>query len=299
MYHILLDCLRNTITHELSLSWGTNLQRHEKKNHQAKSKHLGRQTLDPSGTAIVTSSVRDLIMVNEIYDPCHIDADWSGWVALRTSRWHPTSPATAMKVSVTTNETGFGPNREAETTEWSKPSRKLVTHSLGSKSSTFSLIGGPVSADDLDDACRWESEASAAANPAKGTQISQLTDAGRSMHIRGKKKSASKFQKEQLLDPKRTKTQNDIERNDGLDLSNLAGYRSQRGGERRSFVDGLAAEVARSFSAPQGVTSFSAPYATDGILPTDPYVSASGERRKDLILENYRTIIPGYTGAVR
>ena len=162
MYHILLDCLRNTITHELSLSWGTNLQRHEKKNHQAKSKHLGRQTLDPSGTAIVTSSVRDLIMVNEIYDPCHIDADWSGWVALRTSRWHPTSPTTAMKVSVTTNETGFGPNREAETTEWSKPSRKLVTHSLGSKSSTFSLIGGPVSADDLDDACRWESEASAA-----------------------------------------------------------------------------------------------------------------------------------------
>jgi hypothetical protein len=61
---------------------------------------------------------------------------------------------------------------------------------------------------------------------------------------------------------------------------------------------GLGAEVARSLRRPEKKTGInSAPFATDGNLPTDPYMGPNG-RSKDMFMENYKNggAIIGFTG---
>ena len=66
-----------------------------------------------------------------------------------------------------------------------------------------------------------------------------------------------------------------------------------------SFLEGIGREITKGahFDAPKFVST--APFATDGNLPTDPYKTASGERKKDLLLENFSSVVPGYTGKRR
>jgi len=75
----------------------------------------------------------------------------------------------------------------------------------------------------------------------------------------------------------------------------LIGFRQHKGGQQKSFLADLGKEVARSatFQKPKHVVT--APFATEGNLPTDPYAHDGG-RSKDLFLENYKGQIPGYTG---
>lgn len=244
------------------------------------------------------------------FNPDHPDADWSGYVAPRTSRKHPEGTPSAMAVHIATNETGFGPDESAKTAEWAKPARK-ITKPLPSSSSTFPLIGGPVPIDDPSafDPSRWETEAVAAANRLERTDINRLTGTGRAMHIRGKKQAVPEFEKESSFDPERARrlreenpynlneggldaAQVEFQVNDGKDLSKLAGYRASS----QSLISGLASEVAKGVKKSKCVTVSSSPFATDGNLPTDPYLSANGERKKDMLLENYSSIVPGYTG---
>jgi len=77
----------------------------------------------------------------------------------------------------------------------------------------------------------------------------------------------------------------------------LIGFRQHQGGKNTSFLKGLGKEVARSkeFQKPKNVVT--APYATEGNLPTDPYKNANGERSKDMFVENFKSSkMPGYTG---
>lgn len=46
--------------------------------------------------------------------------------------------------------------------------------------------------------------------------------------------------------------------------------------------------------AMEKLRSPNAPYATDTSAPFDPYRTATGERRKDLLMENFRSVVPGY-----
>ena len=66
-----------------------------------------------------------------------------------------------------------------------------------------------------------------------------------------------------------------------------------------SFLKEIGEAVTANLSSvcpSMGNVLSTAPYATDGSLPTDPYKSVSGERRKDLLLENFSSVVPGYTG---
>jgi hypothetical protein len=79
----------------------------------------------------------------------------------------------------------------------------------------------------------------------------------------------------------------------------LIGFRHHTGGHMKSMTAGLGADVARSLRRPEkkktGLNS--APFATDGNLPTDPYMTSNG-RSKDMFMENYKSggAIIGFTG---
>mmetsp|Transcript_4944 Transcript_4944/g.14025 ORF Transcript_4944/g.14025 Transcript_4944/m.14025 type:complete len:241 (-) Transcript_4944:1189-1911(-) len=230
------------------------------------------------------------------YDPSHPDADWSGFVAPRTSRKHPDGTPSAMAVHISLQ----GPNEDAETAEWARPARKVVGSTRSKAGSTFSLIGGPVPSDDPSafDPGQWETEAKASMERRKrGTDMSRLTDTGRAKHIRGKKTDVPDCEKGMKEDEGHSSGDGDATRflrNDGQDLTKLAGYRST--GASQSLLDGLAVDVAKNVKTTNCMAVSSSPYATDGNLPTDPYVAADGHRKKDLLLENYSSVIPGYTG---
>ena len=242
------------------------------------------------------------------YDPSHPDADWSGFVAPRTSRKHPDGIPSAMAVHISLE----GPNEDAETAEWARPARKQMAEASRSRAgSTFSLIGGPIPCEDPSafDPSKWTTEASAsmvgADDQNKPTDVSRLTDNGRAMHIRGKKTVVSSKHGESADNnserAKRQKNDGSTEltpflHNDGQDLTKLAGYRSHQGGTSKSLLDGLAVDVAKNIQTAKCMAVSSSPYATDGNLPTDPYIAADGHRKKDLLLENYSSVIPGYTG---
>ena len=141
----------------------------------------------------------------DIYDPNHPDADWSGFVAKRSCRKHiPNQPDQLVPA---TDGTNFGPRDDVQTADWSKPARRIVKHresgavtadteseskfenDIGMRSSTFSLIGGPVPANspsNFSPKC-WETESQAAARKMK-TDLQQLTNRGRSIHVRGRKR---------------------------------------------------------------------------------------------------------------
>ena len=239
------------------------------------------------------------------YDPSHPDADWSGFVAPRTSRKHPDCIPAAMAVHMSLE----GPNEDAETAEWARPARKQASRSRAG--STFSLIGGPIPCEDPSafDARNWITEASAsmgADEQTKSTDVSRLTDNGRAMHIRGKKTvvvpgnhEESDYNCERAKRQKKdgsTEQNAPFRHNNGQDLTKLAGYRSHQGGASKSLLDGLAVDVAKNVQTAKCMAVSSSPYATDGNLPTDPYIAADGHRKKDLLLENYSSVIPGYTG---
>ena len=236
------------------------------------------------------------------YDPSHPDADWSGFVAPRTSRKHPDGTPSAMACHVSLE----GPNEGAETEEWARPARKVVETSRSKAGATFSLIGGPIPSDDPSafDPSQWETEAKASMERRKkGTDMSRLTDTGRAMHIRGKKTVVPNHEeggRDYGEGDARSSGDNggasQFLRNDGQDLTKLAGYRSTQGGACQSLLDGLAVDVAKTVKTTKCMAVSSSPYATDGNLPTDPYVAADGHRKKDLLLENYSSICPGYTG---
>jgi len=237
------------------------------------------------------------------YDPSHPDADWSGFVAPRTSRKHPDGIPTALAVHISLQ----GPNEDAGTAEWTRPARKVVAASRSEAGSTFFLIGGPVPPEDPSafDPSKWATEAGASMagieQHSKSTHVSRLTDKGRAMHIRGKK-TVVPGNHEEGDDGERAKRpqeegtdQTPFLHNDGQDLTKLAGYRSRQGS--KSLLDGLAIDVAKNVeNATKCMAVSLSPYATDGNLPTDPYIAADGHRKKDLLLENYSSVIPGYTG---
>jgi len=248
------------------------------------------------------------------YDPCHPDADWSGFIKPRESRKHPTGEAAAMKLNLMTNlDSGYVPNSDANVEEWNRPGRRILSKS---NYSSDSLIGGPIS--NSSKSCSpdcWESETQAACRREK-TSIDQLTTTGRSMHIRSRKVAKPAFEQSRGYDPtaaakmreenpyklhETSVKQNGSDlnlsstRNDGTDVDNLVGYRSHRGGIVRGFLSNLSSEIAEKIYQPNTFVS-AAPFANDGDLPTDPYLDSNGNRRKDLLLENFSNVTPGYTG---
>lgn len=231
----------------------------------------------------------------EEYIPDHPDADWSGFVARRTSRKHiPCKPDQLAAIE----GNGLCPGNNVPTDEWKKPARKIVGHresgadsEVGaegqSRSSTFSLIGGPVptsSPSKFSPEC-WETEAQAANRKLK-TDLHQLTDNGRSMHVRGRKCSILRNDDNEA----KNSVEEDVSRcnSNSKDPSDFIGFRASNvrvtSCNDPSFLKDLGDAVVDMRS--------SMTFAT----PFDPYKNASGERRKDLLYENFSSVVPGYTG---
>eukprot|EP01083_Nonionella_stella_P118105 352481_1 len=62
---------------------------------------------------------------DDLYDPNHPVADWSGFVSLRSKRKHiPSKPNQITAI----DGNGYGPTTNVETEEWTKPARKIVGH---------------------------------------------------------------------------------------------------------------------------------------------------------------------------
>mmetsp|Transcript_12170 Transcript_12170/g.14845 ORF Transcript_12170/g.14845 Transcript_12170/m.14845 type:complete len:280 (+) Transcript_12170:114-953(+) len=261
------------------------------------------------------------------FNPSHPDADWSGYVPTKSCRKQCFEhESLALKGQLRADECGLIPSTNSETNEWLKPERKMKFDHLnnnGVTNSTFSIIRGPVSSTDPSKSCthNWESEAQRATKGGK-TEVHQLTDYGKSMHIRGRKETIPAFEKNNKFDKDvarlirmenpyllnehngvRTLSDGKIIRhvdeehpaNDRNDSPyNLVGFRAHKGGVMESLLSGLSKEVAKTVESKRCVAS--APYATGGNLPTDPYKCADGERRKDLLIENFSNTTPGYTG---
>lgn len=273
------------------------------------------------------------------YNPNHPDADWSGYIKPCESRKHPIGIAPAMRVQIgCSEESGYVPNDDAATHEWSKPGRRIRSNNIGNDKSTTrstSLIGQV----EVDTSNSWETEAQAAwgvsNNNNTTTKLDQLTFAGRAMHVRSKKSATPAFENVKpynneiasqlrytenpylLCDRnlKRSEISDVNFRNDGSDMANLVGYRSHHHGgttaaSAHCLLSNLSKEMTESIisndSASMKSKAFSfsgglggiggAPFATDANLPTDPYISSDGDRRKDLLLENFSSATPGYTG---
>uniref|UniRef100_A0A7S2L4T3 Uncharacterized protein n=1 Tax=Leptocylindrus danicus TaxID=163516 RepID=A0A7S2L4T3_9STRA len=247
------------------------------------------------------------------YNPNHPDADWSGYVRPRESRKHPEITPPAMKAQISSHSTGFVPGDDAVTSEWSKPGRRIINKSSFAGTSTLSLIGGAIPERDPDSlsSCRWESEAQASTRHKK-TEIDQLTGTGRSMHVRTKKRATPAFEQmraynEEIAQKLRSEnpylyySNNEncdkakMPRRKGNSNIDLVGFRAHKGGAVKGLLSDIGKEIAQNIY--QNNTHVApAPYATDGNLPTDPYLSADGQRRKDLLLENFSSVTPGYTG---
>ena len=239
----------------------------------------------------------------------HPDADWSGYVPQPCRKKRIEDP----KVQLTPLDgNGIGPSDFAETEEWTKPALKIIPHkesdagpgdaSFSShgdlkRSLTFNLIGGPVPVNhpmNVGSGC-WETEAQIFSRR-KATDLRQLTDKGRSMHVRGRKCHVPNTNDS----PQTTKSENNRNsstKKDGggnkvaSNGSNFIGFRSKQ----NFFLKDIGKEIANTtnFSSAPVLT---APFATDENLPTDPYKGISGERKKDLLLENFSSVVPGYTG---
>jgi hypothetical protein len=226
------------------------------------------------------------------YDPDHPDADWSGFVSIKSCRKHIPSQANQL---VPLDGNGFGPRNGVATAEWTKPARKSVGHRESgadntcekTQSSTFTLICGPIpetSPSKFASEC-WETEARAAARKKK-TGLEQLTHHGRSMYIKGRKsKDAAEDGQHEVL-PTRS------EPSPPKDSSDFTGFRSSNARVSCSDTSFLA-EVGEAVAKFRGSSSS---FSTDSATSFDPYMTASGGRRKDLILENFSSTVPGYTG---
>ena len=247
---------------------------------------------------------------DDLYDPNHPDADWSGFVSLRSKRKHiPSKPNQIVAI----DGNGYGPTTDVETEEWTKPARKIVGHRESGatdddeqddhgirRSSTFTLIGGPVpvqSPSKFAPKC-WETEAQAGARRKK-TDLQQLTDHGRCMHVSGRRRpELKKVEEEDSNNVMETKSAND-ESCTVKDPSDLVGFRvnftklTSTDPSILREVGDVVAKMPKRMN-PNDLLS-SAPFATQ-VGPIDPYMNASGERRKDMLVENYSSVVPGYTG---
>jgi hypothetical protein len=173
---------------------------------------------------------------------------------------------------------------------------------------------------------RFETESQAANRSCvyggDSTRLEQLTDKGRSMYVKGKKEVEPMFMQSMReggynpqrgaavrgenpydLNPGANRPANSLQQivmNDGLDNSNLVGYRQHHGGHASaSLTKGLSSSLVDSLpSKPVKRDITVAPFATDGSSVTDPYMNANGQRSKDMFVENFRSGggIPGYTG---
>jgi hypothetical protein len=337
-----------------------------------------------------TDSVHNL-KENDLYDPDHPDADWSGFVTKRSCRKYIQSQPN--QIAPANDGSNFGPTNNAQTVDWSKPARRIVPYkesgaattasatggrklgndeddhiasrrtfqiqqqeqqeqdhnkkdkyqdynkehngdeNYASRSATFTLIGGPIPVNDpfnFSPKC-WETEAQAAARKMK-TDLHQLTNNGRSIHVRGKKRRTvttnedyaleDLSEEENSLEEERRRKSTDTisivdmkrihgDNSSDVDPQDLIGF---RGGQFISctknpiFLKEIGEAVGSSAflsSKKEGELPYcdsiggsisNAPYASDCNLPTDPYKCASGERRKDMLLENFSSVVPGYTG---
>ncbi|GFH54580.1 predicted protein [Chaetoceros tenuissimus] len=222
-----------------------------------------------------------------MYDPSHPDADWSGFVPNKTSRKHiPTQPNALGPQS-----NGFCPTAQAQTQEWSKPARKIVHHRESGaettmkededhRSQTFSLTAGLIPEDDREKykSKNWETEAQSASKR-KQTELDQRSVKGRCMYIRGKKP------KEEGNNEIVEKRISEFENPKPSSPNDFIGFRSSNLDVKCSADQPLLEQIARDMATfkPKSKSSF------------DPYEAVSGERRKDLVYENFTTKIPGYT----
>ena len=243
-------------------------------------------------------------MKDDQYNPSHPYADWSGYVAPLSSKKH----IEILPAQITSLSSGIGPTEEASNHEWKPSLRVIQVNESGSSptgdsktSSTFTLFGGPVPKDTSEvGSSHWKTEAQAAYEQVKTT-----------VERRGKKSILPAYEHVRPFDESvaaRIRRENPYLLNDvncgdyGVKVNDaisddpfsrdsalngsLIGYRSHRGGAARSFLDGLGKKVAPVVPPSKHVIS-PAPYATDGDVPTDPYATEDGGRRKDLLLENY------------
>ena len=239
---------------------------------------------------------------SDIYDQDHPDADWSGFVPKPCSKKHYCKDIPrAVKVQLNTSEDNlfFAPREDADThDDWMKKPRKRSYPQMNNN--TFSLIGGPVPMNDPNAVGpkSWVTTARAATSKVP-TDLSQLTHNGRSMHVRGLKKieprSASNSNVEALPNTV-GEDGNTSKLGSARNPDDLIGFRTPCGATK-SLLSGLGKELAKEIKCTRYVSP--APYATDGNVPTDPYMTATGERRKDMLVENYSSVVPGYTGTHR
>ena len=250
------------------------------------------------------------IHCSDQYDPNHPDADWSGFVSRRTSRKHiPCKPDQLVAI----DGNAFGPADHVATAEWTKPARKIVGHkesgadddahahaqidihmkeggaykhantssSASARSSTFSLIGGPVptsSPSKFSPQC-WKSEAQTA-NMRVKTDLEQLTDRGRSKHVRGRKGFVREEGEEVKALPLQGHDNSSMDSEDvSRDPDDFIGFRTSNVKVTCSDSSFLK-EVGNAVEKLRG-----SPYVTSTSF--DPYRTASGERRKDLLYENF------------
>jgi len=275
----------------------------------------------------------------EYYDPNDPNADWSGFVPKPRGRHHYNETPTAMKVQVKPDESGFlMPAAEASTSDFRRPGKKVIepssdqnlhpNYGRGSQMrSTPNLLGGPVPISGKYAYNRFETEARSANSTIetgyRGTNIDQLTDKGRGMYVRGKKDVEAMYEADmrnggydERVGKYVRQTQNpyEIVKNGGMPLGyvetqnvgggggggdSLIGFRYHQGGHMKSMTAGLGAEVAKSMR-PQKKHLVTAPYATEGNLPTDPWATGNG-RSKDMFIENFKSdgAIVGFTGKKR
>ena len=265
------------------------------------------------------------------YDRSHPGADWSGYVPDPKGRktfycdhknigdkeiFHPL----AMCDQLVTAATGdyFGPCSYAATNEWKHSGRKnapFKKDAIGIETIT---------------ATQWETEAQSAMNK-RHTVIDQLTDFGRAIHIRGRKPVTPPFERKQVYDPqlacqrreenpynlngnnKRTVAPGNVpgadvigynesssESNDDLDMQKqmpygLVGFRSSleigSGEKAASLIGDMGTRLLDHLNSGR--------FCLPGAQQVDPYRVANGQRRKDLLLENYSDKTPGYTGNKR
>ena len=264
-----------------------------------------------------------------MYDPNHPDADWSGYVPQKSSKKHPRVTPKARKDHLTTlcNGITIGPCSCAKTNDDIKslsskrqyPNTSKSSSSSSSSSSsndTFSLIGGPIpnNKEDVVQPCHWETETQAFMRQ-KQTSIDQLNFHGRSMHVRGKKQTKPMFEQDKLshFNPRKAillrrenpyllseEKDDDDDDDDSIKEEEEISYKGNNSfNSNRSLLAGIAQKISKdiNFKNPSSLPTMTpAPFATDGNLKTDPYMSFDGERRKDLALENYKYAVAGYTG---
>jgi len=246
----------------------------------------------------------DQLQCSDVYDPNHSEADWSGFVPKKTAKKF--IPPKHSQIVNAIGGNGLTITNNANSREWLKPAKRIVGHKesdtdeIGTYegdqiplSSTFSLIGGPAPINDPQSVSpsQWETESQVASRK-KATSLCQRTDRGRSMHVSGlkRKKTCEVVKTSTLcLIPDECFKKCSTTSDGSLTGSNKPFSYSS------SFLEGLGKVLVKKGIHKSAKYVSTAPYATDGKLPIDPY-NLTGERRKDLLLENYSSVVPGYTG---